>query len=303
MEPPSASPGCPLIILNPAANRGNMQMYRDLLQKRAEFEQAEYCETASSAEAEARARQAAEQGRSLIIAGGDGSINEIVNGLLTSGQRVPLGIIAAGSGNDFAWNTLQLPRDPLQAIERAFHGTPVEVDVGQVNGRYFLNAFSLGLDADIAVAANRLKRWPLMSGGRLYYGATLKQLFFGYHHCPWLSCVFDETTQVEMTRYVLLAVNNGPTYGGGFRINPAAHYNDGLLDVCAIRHMPLARALRLLPVMKRGEHTHIPEAHFWRVKTLRIESNKPVNMQMDGETTCTEQYSAAILPGALLIRV
>jgi diacylglycerol kinase (ATP) len=280
-----------------------MQIYRTLLQERARLEQAEYCEPASSAEAETRARQAAEQKRALIIVGGDGSINEIVNGLLASGQSVPLGIIAAGSGNDFAWNTLQLPKDPQQAIERAFHGKQIKVDVGQVNGRYFLNAFSLGLDADIAVAANRLKRWPFMSGRRLYYGATLKQLLFGYQHCPWLSCVFDEHIHIELTHYVLLAVNNGPTYGGGFRINPAAQYNDGLLDVCAIRHMPLSRALQLLPVMQRGEHTHIPEAQFWRVKTLRIESKKPVNMQMDGETTCTEQYNAAIHPGALLVRV
>ena len=96
----------------------------------------------------------------MIVVGGDGSVHEVVNGLLTSGRRVPLGIVAAGSGNDFAWNTLCLPRDPAQALERAFAGELVDVDAGRVNGRYFANAFSVGLDADIAVAAQRLKRWP-----------------------------------------------------------------------------------------------------------------------------------------------
>jgi diacylglycerol kinase (ATP) len=93
--------------------------------------------------------------RPVIIVGGDGSVNEVVNGILAAGRRVPLGIVGAGSGNDYAWNTLKLPRDPAEAIERAFTGQLVDADAGIVNGRYFANSFSVGLDADIAVAAGR----------------------------------------------------------------------------------------------------------------------------------------------------
>src|SRR5205085_2162432 len=110
------------------------------------------------------------------IVGGDGSVHEAVNGILSSGMRVPLGIVAAGTGNDFAWNTLKLPRVPIDAIEKAFNGQLIEVDAGIVNGSYFANSFSVGLDADIAVYADRLKNIPFMSGARLYYAATLKQL-------------------------------------------------------------------------------------------------------------------------------
>jgi diacylglycerol kinase (ATP) len=295
--------GCPLIVLNPAANRGRMQWYRELARRKAADEQAEYIETGQPGEAEARARQAAGEGRPVIVVGGDGSVHEVVNGLLTSGRRVPLGIVAAGSGNDFAWNTLQLPRDPAEAFERAFHGTPIDVDAGRVNGRYFANAFSIGLDADIAVAAHRLKRWPLMSGARLYYGATLKQLLFGYQRCPHLAFKIDECEWMETNRYVLLAVSNGPTYGGGFRINPTADYTDGWLHICTIDYMPLLRAFRLLPVVQRGEHRGVPEAQFFQAQKIQIESRSPVAIQMDGETDCAQRYQAEVLPGALLVRV
>ncbi len=300
---PSLTMGSPLIILNPAANRGNMHYHRELARRKAREEGARYVETTRAGEAEELARAAASEGCPIVIVGGDGSVHEVVNGLLASGQRVPLGIVGAGSGNDFAWNTLRLPHDPLAALERAFAGELIEVDAGCVNGRYFANAFSVGLDADIAVAAQRLKRWPLMSGRRLYYASSLKQLLFGYWRCPRLAIKLDDSAWMEMRRYVLLAVSNGPTYGGGFRINPAADHRDGWFQICVIRYLSLARALRLLPVVQRGEHAGIPEIHFFQARKVQIESPLPVNIQMDGETTCSQRYQAEILPGALCIRV
>src|SRR5436305_1245834 len=246
----------PIVILNPTANRGNMQQHRALIRHRLEKEpQAEYGETSGQEEPQELARKAAEEGRPVIIVGGDGSVHEVVNGILSSGRRVPLGIVAAGSGNDYAWNTLKLPHDPAVAIERAFTGHLVDSDAGIVNGRYFVNSFSTGLDADIAAAAGQLKKIPFMSGSRLYYTSTLKQLFFGYSRCPWLKFTLDGEEQASgstFKRYVLMAVTNGPTYGAGFRINPKADYADGLLDICTINYTPLLRALKLLPLVQKG---------------------------------------------------
>src|SRR6202790_260635 len=151
--------GQPLVILNPAANRGKMHMYRAIARQRAAQEQAEYVETRLQGEAKERAMQAAREDRPVIIVGGDGSVHEVVNGILASGNRVPLGIVAAGSGNDFAWNTLKLPHDAAEAIERAFAGQLIDVDAGIVNGRYFANSLSVGLDADIAFAATTMKKY------------------------------------------------------------------------------------------------------------------------------------------------
>jgi len=308
----SESVSNPIVILNPTANRGNMHMHRTLIRNHLNGEQGtqqtEYIETTRAGEAQERAMHAAQEGRPVIIVGGDGSLHEAVNGILSSGHRVPLGIIPAGSGNDYAWNTLKLPRDPREAIERAFHGRVMNSDVGIVNGKYFANSFSVGLDADIAQTASWLKKYPLMSGERLYYTATVRQLLFGYHKCPWLTFDLDAETPQAQTNsiqkhYVLMAVTNGPTYGAGFRINPTADHTDGLLNVCTIDYTPLLRALRLLPVVQKGEHSDLPEVTFYRAKTVRIASRFPVNIQMDGETTSATSFDAKILPGALLVRV
>ncbi len=293
----------PLVILNPAANRGKIHHYRSLLRPYVERAQAEYVETGRPGEARECAQRAAQEGRPVIIVGGDGSVHEVVNGLLSAGKRVPLGIIAAGSGNDYAWHTLKLPHDPAAAIERAFYGQPIAVDAGRVNDCYFANSFGVGLDANIALAAGWLKKVPLMSGARLYYTAAVQQLLFGYHRCPWLRCCLDGEQQAVEKRYVLFAVTNGPTYGAGFRINPSADSLDGLFDVCAIDYTPLLRALRLLPVVKKGEHTRLPEVTFYRAKTIHIESREMATMLMDGETTSATSFDVQILPGALLVRV
>jgi diacylglycerol kinase (ATP) len=283
-----------------------MAAHRAVMQSRLAQEQVEYVETSVAGEARERAMQAARAGRAIIVVGGDGTVNEVVNGILTAERRVPLGIVPAGSGNDFACNTLGLSRDPLVALERALHGDVIEIDVGTVNGLYFVNSFSVGLDADIAATANRLKKIPFVSGARLYYGSSLSRLLFGYHRCPWLTFHLegaDVYKQTEPYHYVLLAVTNGPAYGAGFRINPAANPGDGLLDVCAISYAPLLRALKLLPVVQRGEHGEEPEVAFYRAKTVHIESQRPVTMGVDGETSSASSFDIQILPGALSVRV
>ena len=303
----SPSSNNPLVILNPTANRGNMERHRVLIRSRLQSTpQGEYRETTRQGEAQELAAQGAKDDRSIIIVGGDGSVHEAVNGILSTGRRVPLGIVAAGSGNDYAWNTLKLPHEPAAAIERAFTGHLVDSDAGIVNGKYFVNSFSIGLDADIAAAAGQLKKIPFMSGSRLYYTSTLKQLFFGYSRCPWLKFTLDGEEQASgstFKRYVLMAVTNGPTYGAGFRINPKADYSDGLLDICTISYTPLLRALKLLPLVQKGEHEILPEVTFFRARSLHIESQKPVNIQMDGEIASSTTYTAKILPGALWVRV
>jgi diacylglycerol kinase (ATP) len=295
----------PLVILNPFANRGNMSFHRAVIRSRlADEKRTEYVETSAPGEAQERAMNAAKDGRSVIVVGGDGSVHEVVNGILASGRRVPLGIVPAGSGNDYACYTLKLPRDPAASIERALYGRLIDSDAGMVNGKYFVNSFSLGLDGEISKAAGRLKKWPLMSGERLYYAAALQQLLFGYHRCPWLKFSLDASIGDEAERhFVLIAVTNGPTYGGGFCINPTADHADGLFDICAVTHAPLLRALSLLPVVQKGKHEDEPEVTFYHARRIHIESQQPVTMQVDGEIGSATCFDAEILPGALWVRV
>jgi diacylglycerol kinase (ATP) len=302
---PLSSAAPPLVLLNPAANRGRMEAWRQVIRPRAEAEGAEYYETRQRGDARDRARAAAATGRAVVIVGGDGSINEVVNGLLAVEPRVPLGIVPAGSGNDFACNTLGLPRDVAHAFEIALHGTPVAVDAGRANERYFANSFSVGIDADVALAAEGLKRYPFMRGSTLYYASSLQRLFFGYRRCPWLRIALDGQPLAEdqPVRHVILAITNGPTYGGGFRVNPTANHTDGQFDICSVRHMPRMRALNLLPRMQKGQHPGEPEVTFYHAQMVRILCPDGVNAQMDGETLRAADYTVQIVPQGLLVRV
>ncbi|GCE24621.1 diacylglycerol kinase [Dictyobacter alpinus] len=301
----SSSTGNPLVILNPVANRGSMEIYQNLLPQYVQSYHAEYIETRRAGHARDLAQQAAMANREIIVVGGDGTIHEVVNGLLTAGRRVPLGIVAAGSGNDFARNTLKLPGQPEQAIERAFNGHLTSVDAGRVNNTYFANGFSIGMDAEIGALTNHMKNIPWISGANLYYVAALRKLLFGFHHCPWLTFRIDdgEIEQVVEKRYVLLAVTNGPAYGAGFHINPRADYTDGLLDVCIVDYMPLWRVLKLFPGVRQGKHINEPEVTFYQARSIHIESKQPATMQADGEEDHITTVDAEILPGALWIRI
>ncbi len=320
-QPPAAGQSgaspVPLVILNPAANRGKMSHHRQALAEWMQRSGAEYAETQKRGDAQTLARMAGLEGRPIIVVGGDGTVHEAANGILEVAARVPMGIIPAGSGNDFACQTLGLPKDIDAALERAFNGEPRIVDAGMMNGHFFVNSFSAGLDGDIALAASRLKRYPLMEGEVLYYTAALRQLLFGYGRCPWLRYGIDGSEEPATgsseaspqpggdayKRYVLIAVTNGPTYGAGFRINPTADPQDGLFDICAVHYTPLLRALNLLPVVRKGEHEGLPEVQFHRAKAVHIETRTPVTIQMDGETTQGSIFDVRNLPGALTVRV
>lgn len=300
-EPAALSSEPPIVILNPAGNRGRSAKLRAPLEKALADGRGELALTRAPGDAQRIAGDAARAGRSIIAVGGDGTLSEVANGILASGQRVPLGIVPAGSGNDYAYNTLKLPHDPLQALEIALHVTPTPMDAGAVNGRYFINSLGVGLDANVAARAERLKRVPLLRGNALYQTASVYELLFQYHRCPQLRVSLDGAAQ-DQRPYTVAAVTIGPTYGGGFHINPNADSTDGLFDVCLIVKPGQMRALRLLPMVKQGKHTDQPEVRHLLARSLALEADQPIHAHCDGEVFTAQRFEAHILPGALLIR-
>ena len=300
-EPAALSSEPPIVILNPAGNRGRSAKLRAPLEKTLAGGRGELALTSAPGEAQRIAGDAARAGRSIIAVGGDGTLSEVANGILASGQRVPLGIVPAGSGNDYACQTLKLPRDPLQALEIALHATPTPMDAGAVNDRFFINSLGVGLDANIAARAERLKHVPLLRGNALYQVASVYELLFQYHHCPQLRVSLDGAAQ-DQRPYTVAAVTIGPTYGGGFRINPNADSTDGMFDVCLIVKPGQMRALRLLPMVKQGKHTDQPEVRQLLARSLVLEADQPIHAHCDGEVFSAQRFEAHILPEALLIR-
>jgi len=288
------------IVFNPNAGRGRALRDEGHLSAALRHHGLQYVlvRTARGGHARALAADAAQSGRysAVVAAGGDGTINEVVNGLL--GSDVALGVVPLGTGNDFCKILDLKPSRPDQAVRRLVEGAALPVDVGVANGRAFINGLGCGLEAQTTVEALRLTR---LRGFAVYVLALLRAL--RSYRAPVMRVRLDG----ETVEYPMLAVSagNGRCVGGGFWITPAAEIDDGRLDVCLIRDMPLHDIVRHLPKLLNGTHVGIPQVRMARVTDLVIESTAPVPVHVDGELLGTDltRVEVTTLPGALrLIR-
>lgn len=289
------------MILNPAGANGKAGRLRGVLERRLKGGRGELVLTGARGDGERLAREAAAAGRDVVAVGGDGTALEVGTGILRSGRRVAMGIVPCGTGNDYAFETVRLPRHAEAALEVALTGEPLAMDVGQMNDRYFLNSMGVGLDANIAAAAERMKRVPFLRGEALYYAASLRELLFHYGDCPYLEVTVDGAARPGQV-YAAAAVSIGPTYGGGFRINPDADPRDGAFTFCLIDKPGKARALKLLPRVEKGLHLGEPEVHRGLAHEITFEARGVVFAHLDGEILRATRFEARILPGALLVR-
>jgi YegS/Rv2252/BmrU family lipid kinase len=240
----------------------------------------------------------------IVAAGGDGTVNEVVNGLLGS-QRpgCPFGVIPIGSGNDFAF-AADLPLGSLEAaIQRLFAGKPTPIDLAEINdnrGRrqYVTNAVGIGFDAAVAIEAEKVVRLQGFAG---YLLATMRTLGARFRR-PGFALRFDDTHVRQ--RGLMLTVGIGPRTGGGFHITPNARHDDGWLDSCLVAPVGRLTILALLPRVMRG--THISSGHIalYRSRVVDLKADEPLSIHTDGEIYAypangVTQLSVTSLPGAL----
>jgi diacylglycerol kinase (ATP) len=222
------------------------------------------------------ARRAAEDFSVVVAVGGDGTIHEVATGLM--GSSAKLGIIPAGTGNDFVKMLGIPPKDPIGAIEILHSGLPRRVDVGRVGERYFVNGLGVGLDGAVAWRVWRSWRWPALAPWIYLYAAVREALFF-------------RSSDVEIVapdwgasgRLLMVGASNGRYHGGDFLLVPHAEIDDGLFDVYMIADMAPFRRLREIPKTRRGEHITLPEVQIRRAPWVEIVSKKPLLGHLDGE--------------------
>jgi YegS/Rv2252/BmrU family lipid kinase len=234
----------------------------------------------------------------VVAAGGDGTVHEVLNGLMShpAETRPALGLIPTGSGNDTR-RTLGIPVDVAQAARVLATGERRRFDVGLCNGVYFNNSFAAGLDAKVTAKAVELKVTKRRDGLWLYLTALLHVLFNELDSFD-LTIAFDgEPPTAHET--LIVAVTNGPTYGGGFVITPGAIADDGAFDVCMIDPLSLPQALMRLPFVVTGKHTNMKPVHMSRHTSLVIESDGPLPAQIDGEVLLDSRYEITMLPSAI----
>lgn len=282
------------VVVNPTSGRGRARRARPQVERTLEKLGVDYelALTTRSGEATEMAREAVAGGFSRVLAiGGDGLAGEVLNGIV--GSDVEFALVPSGTGNDLA-GALELPIDPIEAAHLAVYGKAVPIDVGQVNGRYFFQVAGAGFDSQVTKLANDTS-W--LKGKEVYIYAVLRTLL------SFKAASFRITTprqQIEL-KAMMVAVGNGPSYGGGMRVTPAAHYDDGLLDVCIVKDVSIPRFLAVFPKVFKGTHIKSDAVLMLTTTELHLEADRAFPIYADGEYVGSLPADITIHPRAISI--
>lgn len=244
------------------------------------------------------AREAVAHGADVVVAaGGDGTINEVLNGLMAApaapGRGPRLGLIPLGTANDLA-TELGVPRDPEEALLLAASGPGYRVDVASLNGRHFLNVSTGGIGAEVTdETSDELKRLL----GPIAYAVTGLRKFAALR--PFRARFNAGAELLYEGEFLLFAVGNARRTGGGVRLTGAAELGDGLLDLCVVRGMSHLEFVRIAPQLRSGEHVEHPQVIYRQVSSVTVEATEEMQVNVDGEPLTGSLFEYGIAPGAL----
>jgi YegS/Rv2252/BmrU family lipid kinase len=301
----------PLIIVNPKSGRGltEKQWASITVRLRRRIAVFDTAFTGGVGDGIRIAEEEARRGRRRIIAmGGDGTISEVVTGILKSGTDAELGVLPRGTGGDFR-RSLDLPSDLEDAAQKIVEGTPHPMDVGRIqymdhegreSERYFVNSASFGASGKVAGEANRSSK--LLGGTITFLKATLKTTLTYDNPDVFLS--LDDARRARL-RIITVFIANGRYTGGGMKVAPEAKLNDGLLDIVTVGDFKVPEILMKSYRLYTGTHLSLDKVSFARAKKVYAEPAHPeeqVLLEVDGETPGRLPATFEILPGALTIR-
>lgn len=227
--------------------------------------------------------------------GGDGTVHEVVNGMYAY-KNARLAIVPIGTGNDFIRYFDEYTIDDFRNLSYLKQGNVMTCDLLSCNQRVCLNIASVGFDARVVQKVDRFKRLPFISGKLAYLLAVFNSFFSSMKFRYALEV--DQLPIAEKD-YVFVVAANGKYYGGGFHPTPMASLNDGFLDVLTIDTISRFRILGLIQTYKAGEHIDLEIVHHQQAKTLKIKSDHPVVLNMDGETSLEYNPEIVVLPNSL----
>lgn len=296
------------IILNPASGRGRGKKLLPTIKRLLDSANIDFHlqETQRPWHAADLAEDAAREGVDVVLtAGGDGTANEVLNGIMRARsagyQQTALGVLSIGTGNDFAAG-LGLPSKLPEAIKLIKNNTRRRVDIGLMKGcdhpegRYFGNCVGIGFDAAGTIQSRKIS-W---AGGMLAYLIAVVQTIFWYYKAPKLQIELDDETITQ--RSLLVSIMNGQRIGGGFRTAPGARIDDGLFDLCIAHEVSRPRMFTFIPHFIRGTQATQPEIKMRKSKNVHVTAIKgTMPVHIDGEIigeTCKE-LMVEILPRQL----
>jgi diacylglycerol kinase (ATP) len=301
------------IIINPAAGLGKAsRMVQTLLHRIKSLSDFELsiAFTRWKNDAMLITRKAIRDGASIIIAvGGDGTINEVVNGFFADGKPInpscELGVINCGTGGGYA-RTLNLPRSFEHQIERILQPGSIELDLGQITfqdhktkiaSRLFVNECQVGIGSRVASAVGKKSK---IFGGTIAFGfaATLLAMFMK----PLSLKIGFDNEPFQEYRLIGLVVGNGTECAGGMKLTPDAKLNDGFFDVLSINDMKTGERIMNLSKVYSGTHILSPHCSIKRCKKLKVRSDNEVSLESDGEVLGNSPFDIEILPAAIRVK-
>ena len=276
-----------MFIINPAAgSRNRTADYSEVIHKLCRERGLDYDIRVSTAPGECRwfAREAAETGKEyrLYACGGDGTLNEVVQGAAGC-ANVAVTVFSGGSGNDF----VKIFDDPQAffSLERLLDAEEVTFDLIRCNDEISLNICSVGLDARIGTDVSHYKRLPLLHGFRAYAVSTVANLFKGISE----HYVVEVNGERIDGQHTFICVCNGRFYGGGFNPVPEADPTDGALDVLLVKKVSLLQVPAVIGKYKNGRYKELPKlVRHLKTDAIRILCDKPTPVNLDGEAVTAQ---------------
>lgn len=257
--------------------------------------------TSRAGEAPGVVAEMASRGVGIVVAvGGDGTINEVVSGIMDCGRPIALGLVPSGHGSDLV-RTLAIPSDIEAAMARVYHGTTATFDVGRATfddgtSRWFLNVAGLGFDSIVAEIMVGTK----LPGSTLPYIVGLLKGLSRWRNTP---VRVEGGGRVIEGPALSVIIANARYFGGGMKIAPMADMQDGLLDAAVLGDISKPDLIRQVPRVYRGKHVTHPKFHHFTAAEIRVTSERPLRVQLDGELARATPVTFSVVPGGIRVVV
>lgn len=273
-----------IFIVNPESAKGNAMKIIGNIEKVCKQEHIEYevCYTLAQGDATRLAQSYKDEENIIYAVGGDGTLSEVLNGVV--GTKNKIGIIPAGSGNDFYRTVKELGK------------TEIESDVGVINGKYFLNIACVGIDAEVANNVPLMKK-KNVKVKNLYTASIL----YTFTHFKFKQIHFKSQEKDEKGNFTILSICNGRYYGGGYNISPKASLEDNYFDVYYINKLRLPSIINLLLKLKKGKLEQDKRTNHFKTNNITVTSEEPIRFNVDGETIENTKFEIKIIPKAIKI--
>lgn len=269
-----------IFIINPASGKTNYNLIKKNINEVMQDQDYLILETKKPYDATIMAKKYKDDENAVIYSvGGDGTLNEIVNGIALG--KCKLGIIPTGSGNDF-YKSL-----------KSYSKKEASIDLGLINNRYFINISSVGIDAQICNNANHIKHKNKFA----YYISIIKTLFT-FKHQEYTVKIGD---LVYQNKFTIAAICNGKYYGGGFKIAPLASFDDDVFDVYLVDYMNRFKMINLMIKLLKGTHEQSPLLERIKARNINIKSKQDIILNIDGEIISTKNVNIKMIPNAINI--